>query len=150
MYHRILVPVDGSRTANRGLEEAVELAKALHASVRIFHIVDESGLVMSSDIPGADMGDLMSRLAENGQAILRSALALAEQHGVHAEAGVFEKLSGPLADAILDDAKRWGADLIVMGTHGRSGFAHAFLGSDAETVLHRANVPVLMVRTPEP
>jgi nucleotide-binding universal stress UspA family protein len=55
-------------------------------------------------------------------------------------------MAGPAAEAILRDARKWGADLIVMGTHGRRGLRRVVLGSDAEQVVRMSKVPVLLVR----
>ncbi|HEX2099233.1 MAG TPA: universal stress protein, partial [Candidatus Synoicihabitans sp.] len=59
-----------------------------------------------------------------------------------------DNFTGRVAGVIVQEAKTWGADLIVMGTHGRRGIRHAVLGSDAEAVVHAAPVPVLLVRAP--
>ena len=63
-------------------------------------------------------------------------------------AGVVIFETGRVADLIVEEANKWGADLIVMGTHGRRGLRHAVLGSDAEAVMQAAKVPVLLVRYP--
>lgn len=66
--------------------------------------------------------------------------------GVKAEAVMYENLSGRVADLILKEARKWRADIIVMGTHGRRGIGHALLGSDAEAVVRSSPAPVLLVR----
>jgi nucleotide-binding universal stress UspA family protein len=59
---------------------------------------------------------------------------------------MFESIGGPAADTIVAQAQQWPADLIVMGTHGRRGFARLAMGSDAEHVVRAASVPVMLVR----
>jgi nucleotide-binding universal stress UspA family protein len=148
MYQRILVPVDGSRTSTRGLQEAVELAKSQGAELRLMHVVDESVLTMNPEaIVGT--GELIDDIVEAGKQALKNARALAERHGVKAETVMYENLVGRVAPLILDEAKKWNADLIVMGTHGRRGITHAVLGSDAESVVRSSTVPVLLVRSPQ-
>ena len=66
--------------------------------------------------------------------------------GVEPSAVLLQTLTGPAADLIVRQAKKWGADLIVIGTHGRRGFSRFVLGSVAEDVLRRAPCPVLAVR----
>ena len=66
------------------------------------------------------------------------------------DSAVLEGRGRLVSEAIIDDAKRWGADLIVMGTHGRRGFNRLLMGSDAERVLLDAPVPVLLVRRERP
>lgn len=149
MYHRILVPVDGSHTSTRGLQEAVELAKSQGAELRLMHVVDESVLTLNPEaIVGT--GELVDDIVKAGKQALRNAHALAERHGIKADTVMYENLAGRVAALILEEAKKWHADLIVMGTHGRRGITHAVLGSDAETVVRSSPVPVLLVRAPEP
>lgn len=149
MYQRILVPVDGSETSKRGLQEALRLAQTLDASVRILHVVDESGAIMNTDVAGANVADLMERMAANGGEILHDAVEIAGREGVAAESALKENITGGIAECVLREAESWGAELIVMGTHGRSGLVHAFLGSEAEKVVHETRVPVLLVRVEE-
>ena len=142
MYKRILVPVDGSDTSTRGLKEAVKLAKALNARLKLVHVLDQSPLVLAPEI---GLVNLMNSLVAAGTEILERARAYAERHGVKVETAMPET-TGRVADVILDEARKWRADLIVMGTHGRRGVTHLLLGSDAERVLRASPVPVLLVR----
>jgi len=145
MYRKILVPVDGSKTAVLGLREAIRLAKDQRAKVRLIHVVDES-LALRVVEAGADMTPLLNALVKDGRAIIERTRRLAKKLGVDAETACYESVAGRAADAILDEAKKWRADLIVMGTHGRRGVNRMLLGSDAELVVRRATVPVLLVR----
>jgi len=77
---------------------------------------------------------------------MAEAKTLAARNGIDAESVVTETLKDRVAGVILREARDWRADLIVMGTHGRRGFGHLVLGSDAEAVLHDAPVPVLLIR----
>jgi nucleotide-binding universal stress UspA family protein len=146
MYERILVPVDGSDTAKRGLLEAIRLSKALGGSVlRLVHIVDDSALALNPET-GIAAGPLVEDFAEGGKEILEEARALAAAQGINAETVLHENFTGRVADLIVDEARKWHAELIVMGTHASGGIRHAVMGSDAEAVLHGAEVPVLLVR----
>jgi nucleotide-binding universal stress UspA family protein len=147
MYRRILVPVDGSDTAKRGLEEAIKLAEALESELRIIHIVDDSALALNPEA-GVAAAPLVEDFAENGRQILEEARALATARGAVAGIVLHENFTGRVADLIVDEAKKWGADLIVMGTHGRRGIRRAVIGSDAQGVVQGAMVPVLLVRSP--
>lgn len=147
MYKRILVPVDGSDTAKRGLEEAIALTKNLDAKLKIVHIVDDSALALNPET-GIAAAPLVEDFAEGGKQILEKARALTASHGIDAEVVLHENFTGRVADLIADEAKKWRADLIVMGTHGRAGIRHAVLGSEADSVVHASNVPVLLVKAP--
>jgi len=146
MYKKILVPVDGSNTASRGLQEAIGLAKDQDAVLRVIHVVDQAVLAQT---PGVMMaaGDVLERLEESGAAVLKRAVALAARAGVKADTVLLRSMAGRIADGVIREAQRWRADLIVMGTHGRRGISRMLLGSDAETVVRSATVPVMLVGT---
>jgi nucleotide-binding universal stress UspA family protein len=145
MYKRILVPVDGSHTSTRGLQEAVKLAKDQRAMVKLMHVVDEWSVTQNLDVMGG-AGDVLDMLEESGKKALKNAKTLADRHGIKAETAIYRNLSGRVADFIIREARKWRADLIVMGTHGRRGFSHVLLGSDAEAVVKQSPVPVMLVR----
>jgi nucleotide-binding universal stress UspA family protein len=148
MYRRILVPLDGSATSLRGLSEALRLARGAGARVRLLHVLDETpALGMMEE--GIDLGPFLKELAERGRTLLGHAKRRAAKAGVPADAATAESAGGPAADAILREARKWGADVIVMGTHGRRGLRHVVLGSEAERVVRRSPVPVLLVRARE-
>jgi nucleotide-binding universal stress UspA family protein len=149
MYRRILVPVDGSDTAKRGLEEAINLADTLESELRIVHIVDDSALALNPET-GVAAAPLVEDFAENGRQILEEARTLATKKGTIAGIVLHENFTGRVSDLIVDEAKKWGAELIVMGTHGHAGLRHAIRGSDAEAVVQGSICPVLLVRSPRP
>ena len=145
MYRRILAPVDGSPTSNRGLEEAVGLAKDQGAVLRLLHVID--GMIWTPDLTGMEnVSEIPCFLRRRGEQLLEDAKTLADRRGVNAQTVLHETLGGRVAATILDEAREWKADILVMGTHGRRGLGRVVLGSDAETVVHGASVPVLLVR----
>lgn len=145
MISKILVPVDGSSTSMRGLAEAVRLVKQLNGTLRILHSVDE---LMLGDLPlGTDYYNRwVEGVRTRGQQILRDAEAFAREQGVNAEGIIAETIGKRVGDIIIEHAKQWPADLIVMGTHGRRGLNRLLMGSDAELVLRSSPVPVMLVR----
>lgn len=143
MYKRILVPVDDSDASNRGLKEAVQLARQHRARLRLLHVVDQSVLMLTPEMGAVDF---TASLTEAGRKTLKKATALAARYGVKAETSMPENLGGSVADVILNEARKWRADIIIMGTHGRRGISHMLLGSDAEGVVRSSTVPVLLVR----
>lgn len=149
MYRRILVPVDGSHTSTAGLQEAIRIAIEQRARMRLISVVDE--FVIAQNFEGLiNAGELFDALRDSGKRTLKNALALAHKHGIKVESSMFETMGERVSEVIVRDAKKWKADLIVMGTHGRRGFNRMVLGSDAEAVLRTAPVPVLMVRSADP
>lgn len=148
MYERILVPVDGSGTSKRGLKEACRLAKEQGAKLRCLFVIDEHYLT-ANYMGFMFSSDLIDKLRENGKEILDEASEQGRKSGVQVESVMRENAEGRVSYKILDEAKSWPADLIVMGTHGRRGLSHLALGSDAELVVRESPVPVLLVRAAE-
>jgi nucleotide-binding universal stress UspA family protein len=144
-YKKILVAVDGSEAGEQGLREAVRLAKAYRAQLFIVHVVSELFTDIYSERVGLDR-ERMTRLREGGHALLERARALAAKQGVKAKTVLRENVAGPAADPVVREAKKLGADVIVLGTHGRRGLRRMVLGSDAEQVVRTSSVPVLLVR----
>lgn len=148
MYKRILVPVDGSPTSVKGLREAMRLAKDQNAALRLVHVVDEF-LMSSSFGPSIDYQLFIEALRKTGQQTLQTLQAMVRTENLEADTALLETIGGRAADLIVEAAREWPADLIVMGTHGRRGVRRILMGSDAGLVLHSTPVPVLMVRSSE-
>lgn len=145
MYARILVPVDGSEPSMSALKEAAKIARSQGSRVRLLHVVNE--LVLDYTMGAGVYADgVIDALREAGRKILEQAKLLVEEQGLSPEHVLIESVGGRCADLILDQAKSWPADLIVMGTHGRRGLVRMALGSDAEEVVRGAPVPVLLIR----
>ena len=145
MISKILVPVDGSSASMRGLAEAIALVKQVTGTLRVLHAVDEL-LMVTSTLGSQYYEQWLEKLRQNGRRVLREAQALARHHDVTAEAVFIEAIGRPAAQTIVEQARLWPADLIVMGTHGRRGIRRLVMGSDAEQVLRHSAVPVMMVK----
>ena len=146
MYRRILVPLDGSRTSQLGLGEAVRLAKSQGSTLRLLHVVDELVLMTAPEM-SYDIADLIEVLKEEGRRILEKGAAHARKHGVKVQTSLVETFGGRAAQTIIDEAKKHHASLLVLGTHGRRGMKRMVMGSDAEEVVRNSPVPVLLVRS---
>jgi nucleotide-binding universal stress UspA family protein len=148
MYRRILVPIDGSTASLRGLEQALDLARDGAVRLRLLHVLDERLMMPAVDgyvMP--DMTSFIEALRNEGARALADAAAMARRKRVAADTALIESGGRSVSDVILDEARKWKADLLVMGTHGRRGLNRLILGSDAERVLREAFVPVLLVRS---
>ena len=119
-YKRILVPVDGSPTSNSGLDEALRLARAGGSKIRLLHVIDDTLAFNSPD--GAGVNYVLEALRGSARQALKEAGDRVRRAKLEAETGLVENFTGRVADAIVEQAKRWRADVIVMGTHGRRGF----------------------------
>jgi nucleotide-binding universal stress UspA family protein len=145
MYERILVPVDGSPTSNLGLSEAIKLAKLTGARLLLLHAVDIVAVSVTPEASAA-MPQLFDAMRDAGKELLARARSTVEAAGVPVETVLVDTLAGRVSDLVVDQAKNWHADLIVIGTHGRRGVSRVLMGSDAEQVVRMAPVPVLLVR----
>src|SRR5262252_1919927 len=147
MYERILVPVDGSGTSDLGLAEAIKLAQLTGARLLLLHAVDIASVAVTPEA-AAITPKLFDVLRESGEQVLAKASAAARDAGIAAETALADTLTGRVCDLVVEQAKKWRADLIVIGTHGRRGVGRLLLGSDAEQIVRMAPIPVLLVRTP--
>jgi len=146
MFRKILIPIDGSRTAARGLDVAIRLAKGQKAALVILHVVDNSVLTYGTEIAPVAIDEIIESLRKSGEKILARAVAKARARGLKLRSVLVEGFLGPVADVIVAQARKQRADLIVLGTHGRRGVTRLVMGSDAEGVVRRSPVPVLLVR----
>jgi len=144
-YQRILVPVDGSATSGRALQEAIKLAGD-KIQLRLVHVIEEIYLLDTEGYAFIDHVALEEAVRHTGERVLAQAAEEAQRLGVTAETVLLEADGKRVADVIDGEARNWPADLIVIGTHGRSGLSRLLLGSVAEGVVRATLVPVLLVR----
>ena len=154
MFKRILVAVDGSTTASRGLKVAIGLARDQGATLDVLHVIDNLTITPAFDgggyIPPAYVDELIKELQDHGRKVLAKSEALARKDGVRVRTVLVETSGKDVAHAILSQARKLKSDVIVLGTHGRRGLRRIVLGSDAEAVVRDSTVPVLLVRGKAP
>ena len=144
MYQHILIPIDGSSTSDLALQEGLRLAKHHNAQIEFVYVIEDITL---QSIELADYyGELLETLRNKGNKILENAKHIAQQAGVTTEVKLLDATGERITDIILAEAKRWSAELIVIGTHGHTGFSRLLLGSVAEGVVRSAHIPVLLIR----
>ena len=146
MYRNILVAIDGSHTSEMALAEAIRLAGERHGRLLVVHVVETVNFNLEGEF--IDPNQLWEAMRKGGEALLARALAMAREAGVDAETRLvdIDTLGRRIPEAIAEEAAAWPADLIVVGTHGRRGISHLFLGSVAEGVARVASKPVLLIR----
>ena len=143
MYKKILVPLDGSEVAQKALEEAEKLAKIFDSEILLVQIVQFMPIYGSPELVTPLIID--EKQKEAAHRYLASLVENLKQKGFRATSIV--KTGQQVPAEIIDVAKEMGADLIVMSSHGRSGFTRWFVGSVALRVLTRAESPVLLLRS---
>lgn len=144
MYHRILVPTDGSDITAKTVQSAVALAQALGAEIFTIGVKEQFPFGAASDIqpvPPRSFFDDQERVAVSHVQAVVAACAAA---GVVCHAATVDAMTP--WEAIIDHATANACDLLVMGSHGRSGFAAFLLGSETRDVLSHTTLPVLIVR----
>ena len=146
IYQRIIVAADGSSVSELALHEAIRLAQDQKASIRIIHIVDEN--YVNSSETNIDYPTLWQAYREEGIKFLDEVSEKVRQAKIPFDCRLIEikPFAGKIAEKIVEAAKEWSADLLVLGTHGRRGFNHFLLGSVAEHVIRSASTPILLIR----
>ena len=146
MYHNIMLAVDGSASSKRAIEEAVRLATFAHAKVHAVYVVDKSALFNYGGY--YDPQALLDALRGDGRSALGQVHAALAAAGVQGDEEIVEtdNLSDDVATCLQRHAQRLGADLVVMGTHGRRGVPRLVLGSVSERFLRFSTCPVMLVR----
>lgn len=138
-YHKILIAVDSSEYAMKAAKMGMELARQLHAQAALLFVVDKSkatGNIDAGILPAAAM-IVLKKEAE------QTLDGLAEMYD---GSGILKLMpEGRPEEDIVKTAETWEADLIVVGTHGRTGLQHLLMGSIAEQVLRSSKIPVMVV-----
>jgi nucleotide-binding universal stress UspA family protein len=149
VYKKILVAVDGSQTSKLAVQEAVKMATLTSGTVHAAYVVDTSPLFSYAGY--FDPGTMTDALRSDGRSALESAEAACRQAGVACETELVEteQLNDDVAHTLQRCADRVGAQLVVLGTHGRRGVKRLVLGSVAERFVRMARCPVLLVRGSE-
>lgn len=145
-YQRILIATDDTECSKKALHHGYNLAKNMESSVALIHVIEPA----SPTNYGADplMGQQPIIVPETTEIQEENSKRLLDEiskefHDVK-EVFTFTRIGTPKQE-ILTVASEWAADLIIMGTHGRTGFDHFISGSVSESVLRRASCPVLVV-----
>ncbi len=148
MISKILVPTDGSETAQKAARYAIDLAAQLKCSIIVLSIVDNRTLIAQT-IPAQDNARHITEpiedyLREAAEEYARGIKMMCDKKGIRSEILV---TSGHPSEEITKQAENSNTDLIVMGSHGRSALAAALFGSVAYSIIHKeTKIPVLVVR----
>lgn len=147
MYQRILIPVDGSATSSCALQEAIKLAREHSAQLELVHVYED--ILYWLDESYINYTELQETIRLNAEKLLVTAQAEVIQANLSVETKLLEAKNNRIENVIITEAERWHADLIVIGTHGRSGFSRLMLGSVAEGIARLSSIPVLLIRCAE-
>ena len=144
MFKHILVPVDGSPTSMLAVNQAAGLAKVFGSQVTAVYVIDPYPFTGVGADFAYGQAQYLSAATADAHAALDSVKSAMEQAGIPVDTVMGEGHS--VHDGIMEAAKTTGADLIVMGSHGRRGLEKLVLGSVTQRVLSDSLIPVLVVR----
>jgi nucleotide-binding universal stress UspA family protein len=144
--HQLLAPVDGSQTSVKALEAAIELARLNGARLRLVYVIDELDYVNGFETARAYYQQTLPFMHTDGERLLAQMRSLAAAKGVVCDSVLLESGADRLCDVVAEQARQVHADMIVVGSHGRRGLDRVLMGSDAEQIVRRAPVPVLVVK----
>jgi nucleotide-binding universal stress UspA family protein len=144
--HRILVPTDFSKFSENALTYAVAFAEKFGAELYLLHVVQDLALFIPPEVAAAPVTVSVTQLATAAHEALDRTIRESNLNRFGVKREVRE--GNPFTE-IVRFAKEQDIDLIIMGTHGRTGLAHVLLGSVTEKVVRKAPCPVLTVRHPE-
>lgn len=145
MYKRILLPVDGSESGKGSVAFAIDMAKTLGAALSVVHVTTPYHDIAVGEVAAyIPEGEYKSHTAANAAAILESVRKATASAGM---AVTLHQISHSHPwEAIIQTAKKDGADLIIMASHGRRGLDAVLLGSETKKVLTHSTIPVLVWR----
>ena len=144
MFKHILVPVDGSSTAQLAVNKTIGLAKAFSSQVTTIFVIDPYPFTGVGTDFAYGQAEYLSAATAEANAAIKAARAAFDAAGVAVSSSVIE--SHAAWRGVVECASAIGADLIVMGSHGRSGLEKLVLGSVTQAVLSHTHLPVLVVR----
>ncbi len=145
MYHYILVPLDGSKRAEAILPHVEELAMRFDAKLVLLQLVEAPLLMMATETPYLEgFQEQMEEMEKQAKLYLDTINREFREKGIQSKIHVSY---GPVVDGIINTAESEHADLIAIASHGRSGLSRVFYGSVAAGILHRADRPLLLIRS---
>lgn len=146
-YQHILVPIDGSDTSLAAVDKAAEFAKAFNAKITVVQVMALDPYIAAEYISAAQTNDMIERARRAILDDLATAKTKFAEFGVEVETKLLE--GQVVHRELVQAAQDLAADLIIIGSHGRTGLKKLFLGSVAQNVLNDVQIPVLVVRHPQ-
>ena len=141
-FKKVLIPTDGSEANNEAVEKGLSLARLMGARATILFVVDTSSFI---DIPPDELvTNITSIMESQGNEYINEIIEEADELGVDTEKKI---VTGHPAEEIIKESENH--DMIVIGTHGRSGLSRILLGSTAEKVVRHSQCPVMLIKIKE-
>lgn len=143
MFRNIYVPVDNTDISDRVLTEAIDLVKSTGAKLRVSHVVNLEQITFGVEMVG--VAELKDALLNIGKSLIEQINKKLSDAGVIAEVKMIENYGSDIATIIVEDAKEFGADLFILGSHHLGSFSHFITGGIAEDLAHDTDIPILLI-----
>lgn len=143
MFKKIYVPIDNSDLSDKVLTEAIDLVKATGAELRISHVVNLEQITFGIEMVG--VAELKDALLNIGKTLINQVKDKLSKEGVNADIKLIENYGSDIASLITEDAKEFGADLFILGSHHLGSFSHFITGGIAEDLAHDTQIPILLI-----
>ena len=143
MFRKVYVPLDNSDLSEKLLVEALTFAKSINAEIRIAHVVNFEQITFGVEMVG--VAELQDTLTEVANKFVTHTKENMKNKGFDVDIALLDNYGSDLATLIIDDAKKWGADLFVLGSHHLGSFAHFITGGVAEDIAHDCEIPILLI-----
>ncbi len=143
-FSNILIAVDGSKCSMNAVKRGIELAKDLSASVMLLSVVDMTTMIDNAAVGAIIDKDVEVVFEDEAEKLLEKTM---KKYPYEKTKPITEE--GIAQEAINSIAEKHKADLIIMGTHGRTGLKHLFMGSVAEHVIRHSKIPVMVITSTE-
>ena len=144
MYHKILVPLDGSKRAEKILPHVEEMAKRYKAKVIFLHVIEYKAIPTSEGLYINLTGQEFDQVKKQAETHLSGIQGVFREKNIKSQ---FHAIHGSAVEGIISIAAQEGVDLIALASHGRGGLARVFYGSVAAGLLHRVDRPLLIIRS---
>lgn len=142
MFKKVYVPIDNSDISEKLLIEALTFAKATNAELRISHVVNFEQITFGIEMVGvAELKETLTEIANKFVAHIKEKM---KTLGFDINVSLLENYGGDLASLIIEDAKKWGAELFVLGSHHLGSFSHFITGGVVEDIAHDCEIPILL------
>lgn len=146
MFKRILLPFDDSKAARLALKQAIEICVVHKAKLLVVHAIDY--IALSAGVEGIDTEIVHNEIKHAGEKVLDKAFKAAKKRKVNVDTQLIEslKLTSNVEGLVIKAAKKWRADLVVVGMNQKDVLKKIFLGSHSEKLIHKIASPVLLVK----
>lgn len=143
MFNRVYVSIDNSDVSEHVLHEAIDLVNSYGAKLKIAHVVNLEQITFGIEMVG--VANLKDSLLDSAKKFIEHIKEILKTRNIDAEIVLLENYGTGLANIILEDAKAYGTDLFIIGSHNLGSFTHLITGGVAEDIANDSEIPILLI-----